>query len=131
MQMLPPTLSDFGKLHLPNTTSDLLKCIEDSDQPESPSIYDCKVLDGAVIVHCLLTTSVSAFHEYTDRIFIPYLEKQLGAASRLYVVWDTYIPYSLKESTRENRGEDVRWQVSGETKLPENWMDFLRDSMNK
>ena len=47
------------------------------------------------------------------------------------VVWDTYIPDSLKESIREKRGECVRRKVSGETKLPGNWMDFLRNSMNK
>ena len=66
IQTLPPSLSDFGKLHLPNTKYDLLKCIADSDQPEPPSVYDCTVLDGAVIVHCLPTTSVSTFHEYAE-----------------------------------------------------------------
>ena len=40
-------------------------------------------------------------------------------------------PHSLKESTREKRGKGVRRKVSGETKLPGNWMDFLRDSVNK
>ena len=61
-----------------NTKSDMLKCIEDFDEPEPPSIYDCKVLDDAVIVHCLPAANVSIFLEYAKRIFIPYLEKQLG-----------------------------------------------------
>jgi hypothetical protein len=39
--------------------------------------------------------------------------------------------HSLKESTREKRGDGVRRKVSAQTKLPRNWMDFLRDSMNK
>lgn len=77
IQSFPPSLSDFNKLHLPSTKSDLLKCLEQPGQSEPPSTYDCKVLDGAVIVHCLPTTSVSTFHEYADRVFIPYLEKQL------------------------------------------------------
>ncbi len=47
------------------------------------------------------------------------------------VVWDTYIPESLKESTRDKRGKGVRRKVSGLTKLPSNWMDFLRDPRNK
>src|SRR5688572_14683811 len=42
-----------------------------------------------------------------------------------------YIPDSLKESTREKRGHGVRKEVSGHTKLPHNWTDFLRDSINK
>ena len=97
IQSFPPSLSDFNKLHLPSTKSDLLKCLEQPGQSEPPSTYDCKVLDGAVIVHCLPSTSVSTFHEYADRVFIPYLEKQLQDAMRLDVVWDTYIPDSLKE----------------------------------
>ena len=130
IQSFPPSLSDFGKLHLPSTKSDLLRCIEQLEQSEPPSTYDCKVTDGAVIVHSL-PTNVSTFHDYADRIFIPYLEKQVQSASRLDVVWDIYTPHSLKESTREKRGKGVRRKVSGETKLPGNWMDFLRDSMNK
>src|SRR5678816_3204963 len=62
--------------------------------------------------------------------FLPYLKKQLQDSSRLDVVWDTYIPDSLKESTMEKRGNGVRRKVSGHTELPRNWMDFLRDSMN-
>ena len=68
--------------------------------------YDCIVLDGAVIVHVLPTTEASTFCEYADKIFIPYLSKQLEHATRIDVVWDTYLPNSLKESTRE-KGERV------------------------
>ncbi len=50
---------------------------------------------------------------------------------RLDLVWDTYLPESLKESTREKRGKGVRRKVSGQTQLPGKWMDFLRDSKNK
>jgi len=35
------------------------------------------------------------------------------------------------ESTRQKRGKGVRRKVSGETKLPRNWSDFLNDSSNK
>ena len=116
-----------------STKSDLLRCLEQPDEPEPPLTYDCKVMDGAVVVHCL-RTSVSTFDEYADKIFIPYLEKlekQLQSATRLDVVWDVYTPDSLKESTREKRGKGVRRKVSGKTKLPGNWMDFFRESVNK
>ena len=53
------------------------------------------------------------------------------ALQGLDVVWDTYSSQSIKESTREKRGKGIRRKVSGETKLPRNWMDFLRDSPNK
>jgi len=89
IQSFPPSLSDLGKLHLPNTKSDMLQCLEQPGQSEPPSTYDCIVLDGAAIVHCLPTTTISTFNEYADSIFIPYLEKQLQVATRLDLVWDT------------------------------------------
>ena len=47
------------------------------------------------------------------------------------VVWDRYLPNSIKESTREKRGKGIRRKVSGNTKLPGKWAEFLRDSTNK
>ena len=52
-------------------------------------------------------------------------------AKRLDIVWDTYIPGSLKEFTRDKRGKGVHRKMSGLTKLPTNWMDFLHDPKNK
>ena len=63
VQSYPPSLSDFGKLNLPGTKSQLLQCIEEPNQTESPAAFDCKVLDGAVIVHFLPVTNVRTFHE--------------------------------------------------------------------
>ena len=40
-------------------------------------------------------------------------------------------PDSLKESTGEKRGKGVCRKVSGETKLPGRWIDFLYDSKSK
>jgi len=131
IQSFPPTLSDLGKIHLPNTKSDVLKCLELSDTTDPPSTFDCIVLDGAVIVHLLPTEAVSTFNEYADKVYIPYMSRQLERATRVDVVWDTYIFDSLKESTREKRGKGVRRKVSGQAKLPGKWMDFLRDPNNK
>ena len=131
IQSFPPSLSDLGKLYIPNTKSDLLKCIEQSQQAESPSTYDCIILDGAAIVHSLSTAGAKTFIEYAEDVVIPYLSKQLCVAIRLDVVRDTYIPDSLKESTHDKRGKGVCRKVSGLAKLPTNWMDFLRDPKNK
>ena len=81
IQSFPRSLSNFGKFHLPSTTSDLLRCLELSGQPETHLTHDCKVMDGAVIGYCL-STSVSTFHAYADAIFIPYLENQLQSVTR-------------------------------------------------
>ena len=67
------------------------------------------------------------FDEYADLVFIPYVLSQLQHSPRVDIVWDTYTPDSLKESTREKRGLGVRRKVAGKTKLPPNWSQFLRD----
>ena len=54
-----------------------------------------------------------------------------ACSSEQDIVWDVYKRNSLKESTREKRGKGVRRKVSGPTKLPSNFKDFLRDSKNK
>ena len=131
IQSFPPSLSDFGMLYLPGTKSDLLPCVDQSTKTEPPSTFDCKVLDGSVIVHCLPTYNVSTFNMYADEVFIPHLERHLQDTKRLDVVWDEYIQDSLKESTREKRGKGVRRKVSGSTKIPGNWKNFLGDQMNK
>ena len=71
------------------------------------------------------------FSEYADKVFIPYLRNQLIDSERLDIVWDIYIPESLKESTRVKRGKGVHRKVSDQNKLPGNWKDFLSDSVNK
>ena len=96
-----------------------------------PETFSCKVLDGAVIVHCLSIAGITTFKEYAEKAFIPHLQSHLQGTERLTIVWDTYRPESLKESTRQKRGKGVRRKVSGETKLPRNWSDFLHDSSNK
>ena len=69
-------------------------------------------------MHFLPTEAVRTFSEYADKVFIPYVKKQMERATRVDVVWDTYEPDSLKESTREKRGKGIRRKVSGQTKLP-------------
>ena len=86
IQSFPPSLSDFGMLYLPGTKSDLLPCVDQSTKTEPPSTFDCKVLDGSVIVHCLPTYNVSTFNMYADEVFIPHLERHLQDTKRLDVV---------------------------------------------
>ena len=132
VQSFPPSLSEFGSLRLPTAKSDLLSCLPGcSEQLNPPSHFDYKILDGTVIVHSLPTTGVVTFDGYADTIFIPHLLNQLQNSKRVDVVWDTYVADSLKESTSDKRGTGIRRKVSGQVKLPVNWMQFLRDSTNK
>ena len=87
-------------MYLLNTESHLLQCFELPDT-DPPTMYDCLILDGAVVVHFLPTEAVRNFSEYADNVIIPYFEKQQESGTRVDVVWDTYVLDSLKESTRE------------------------------
>lgn len=126
----PPSLSDCGNLRLPSAKSELLKCLKYTER-DPPYQFDSRVLDGAVIVHCLPTAGVATFDDYADKVFIPHLRQQIQNSQRVDVVWDRYIANSLKQTTRESRGKGVRRKVSGRVKLPTNWMQFLRDPANK
>ena len=126
----PPSLSDSGKLRL-GKKSDLLKNLDEESHIGPPTSFDVKALDGAAVVHLLPMTNITTFDEYADNVFIPHLISQLHNTKRVDVVWDTYIASSLKETAREKRGKGVRRKVSGKTKVPGNWKEFLRDSANK
>ena len=116
---------------MPGTKSELMKCLEPLHESTPPERFSYKVLDGAVIVHCLSIAGIRTFKEYAEKAFMPHLQSHLQGTERLDAVWDTYRPESLKESTCQKRGKGVRRKVSGETKLPRNWSDFLHDSSNK
>ena len=126
----PPSLSELGSLRPPRAKSDLLKCLK-HNECSHPATFECRILDGAVLVHSLPTATASTFDEYADNAFILHLLQQLHSSQRIDVVWDTYIPNSLKNTTRKKRGAGVRIKVSGQVKLPKNWMQFLRDPANK
>ena len=48
-----------------------------------------------------------------------------------YLVWDRYLPGSLKDSARSKRGKGIRRHVRPDTRIPGNWTAFLRVDENK
>ena len=55
----------------------------------------------------------------------------MRSVDRVDVVWDTYIAQSLKETTRQKRETGVSKKVAPGTKIPKQWVDFLRNTENK
>ena len=119
----PPSISDNGKICLPNKKSDLLV--------SAPANFQVKIFDGPAIVHFLNSKQVTTFDEYGDKVFLPWTDQQLHYCDRIDIIWDRYIAGSLKESTREKRGKGIRSKVQPQSKLPSNFADFLRDPSNK
>jgi len=126
----PPSISEYGKLRS-GKKSDLLQCLEVSNQSTPPTLFDAKVFDGAAVAHFLPTLSALTFCEYAENTFLSFLRNQLNTAKRIDMVWDVYRPESLKESTREKRGKGKRKKVSANTRLPQNWQAFMQDPFNK
>lgn len=130
-QAAPPALSIGGKMRS-GVKADLLHCLE-SDSPEhnSAHVVDATILDGAAVVQMLNPGTSKTFQEYGENVFAPYISAQLERSSRVDLVWDVYLPASLKASTRQKRGKGTRKRVASTTVMPKNWKDFLRVDQNK
>ena len=90
----------FGK------NSDLLTCVKptNTEEPNPPPFYDCKMFDGAAVVHARPSTTVSTFDSFAENVFIPFILNHLQSSKRVDIVWDIYKATSIKDSTREKRG---------------------------
>lgn len=130
-QSFPPSLSDSGTLNLPKSKSDVLDCIAPNCFEDDVGFIDCKVLDGPALVHIWSPKTDKTFDEYAEKTFISNIRYLLTSCKRVDVVFDRYFKESLKSATRQKRGAGARRKVSGSTKLPGNWNDFLRDDDNK
>ena len=128
----PPSLSKHGVLRS-GQKSDLLSCLE-VDCPSDFDEADAKLIDGAHVVHLLRPdASIKSFRNYTDKKVILYVERQLANTKRVDVIWDRYLPDSLKATTRQRRGARIRQRMrhDGNGKFPRNWNSYLQNGSNK
>ena len=80
----------------------------------------------------LKPVGAKTFQDYAMLVFLPYIKAQLAArVTRVDIIWDVYIPDSLKSIARENRGKGVRRRVAAANSNPGNWQEFLRVDENK
>ena len=130
-QACPPSLSTAGKLHL-GSKSDMIDCLENISEAQSISpTTTMVVIDRAALVQMLKPGASKNFKDYAHQVFIPYMLGQLHTASRLDLVWDSYIIDSLKSTARAKRGKGIRRRVVASAPIPGNWQSFLRTDLNK
>ena len=132
-QSCPPSLSQDGKLRLPQKKSELAECLQSFTTPQlkMPEEIDAIIIDGSVVVNMIKPATEKTFAEYSRQSFLPYIQSQLSHAKRLDVVWDEYIANSLKATTRSKRGQGARGRVQPSSQIPRNWQQFLRSEENK
>ena len=111
IRAVPPALSCGGKQRI-LTKADLLHCFEScvASIPQRTPVVDAIILDGAVVFHMLHPGTTKTFQEYADFVFGSYISSQIYKTSRVDVVWDGYLPDSLKGTTRQREervSEDV------------------------
>ena len=73
IKALENNVSLFGQLYISMQSRELMKCLEPLHESTPPETFSCKVLDGAVIVHCLSIAGITTFKEYSENAFIPHL----------------------------------------------------------
>lgn len=104
-QACPPSLSTGGNFRIGNK-ADLLQCLEKDTVLQAPDV-DVKILDGAAIVNMLPPGKSKTFEDYARNVFMNYVVSQVQSVARLDVVWDVYSPNSLKQGTRDKRGQGI------------------------
>ncbi|KAG0703001.1 hypothetical protein GWK47_002845 [Chionoecetes opilio] len=76
-------------------------------------------------------TGITTFDDYASGVFVPHIMRQRETSMRVDVVWDRYLDNSNQRINQRETGERLRRKVAGQTKVPGNWPDFLRDPTNK
>ncbi len=76
-----------------------LRCLQDlspvNEAVSSPTVQ-VNILDGAAVINMLRPGSERTFQNYCTEVFLPYITSQLQHVSRLDIIWDVYVPGSLK-----------------------------------
>lgn len=132
MNSYPPSISEYGKLRKGNK-SDFLQCLEELEENEAVTpVVTAKVIDGAVLVQMTPPRDVQTFGEYSKE-FAQRIVKEMERSqlTRVDVVFDRYLPESLKSETRDRRGSGSRILVTAATPICKNWRLFLRVNENK
>uniref|UniRef100_H3B0T6 Uncharacterized protein n=1 Tax=Latimeria chalumnae TaxID=7897 RepID=H3B0T6_LATCH len=126
-----PSISEYGNLRKGNKT-DTMVCLENCGTteyavPEATAV----VIDGLVVVHVTKPGISKNFGQCSQAVFQPIIVAQLWTASRVDVIFDKYVPDSLKAETREKHGTGNRVKVASATPIPKDWNAFLQVDENK
>ena len=128
---IPPSISKDGHLYH-GTKSDLLQELIDttnlSTSNDIPEV-DAVVIDGPAVAHMIVPKNDSIIDEYYE-VYLNHMKGYFNKCKRVDVIFDIYVPFSLKQTTRETRGVAPSMIVRGSTKV-KHWTRFLKNDSNK
>ncbi len=138
-RLYPPSISEMGGLRKARNKSDILVCLEEQavsvneinvEEPNGP-ISPAVIIDGAALIHMLRPGASRTFHDYISGVVWPFVLWSLKTAERVDIVFDRYLPNSLKYGTRLGRGSGQKVNVTNKTSIPTNFNKFLAVDENK
>ena len=91
-------------MRLPSKKSGLLSCFDDGADVAPPSSFHVKVSDGPAVVHALSIEEAKTFNDYSDKVFLPWMERTLQSTGRIDIIWDVYRPRALKNQREKKEG---------------------------
>ena len=59
------------------------------------------ILDGSVIINMMQPGPAKTFQNLAIDVFVPCIASQLQHVSRLEIIWNVYVPKSLKADTHQ------------------------------
>ena len=119
---------------LTSTKSDFLHKLEDllTEEPQDNVKADCRIYDGHAVIQMLPGPSgVATYQDMAGRFFGYILNSSRGALV-MHIVFDKYLPDSIKNQNREKRGRTgTVHHIKSKTCAPVNWKNFLAQNENK
>ena len=100
------------------------------DQTNGYSV-NAEVLDGQDLLHMLMPHKCKTFDEYAKKVFLPHVLEKLKSVDGLDIIWERYLPQSLKQATEQKRGSNCRMYVKECTPIPSNLGTFSKLEQNK
>ena len=108
----PVSISEYGKLRKAIAKSDFIECLESKVEVkyEAPNVA-MKIIDGAAFVNMNRPKTATTYGSFYKDELISQLKVACRNVERLDVVFDIYKEKSLKNETRESRGEGIRISI--------------------
>ena len=128
----PVSISEYGKLRKAIAKSDFIECLESKVEVkyEAPNVA-MKIIDGAAFVNMNRPKTATTYGSFCKDELTSQLKVACRNVERLDVVFDIYKEKSLKNETRESRGEGIRISIRKDTKMYKDFQKLMRNDMNK